>query len=100
MGEEQAMETAAEYAYRTADEWAEGDPHLAAAQRALLDGSARRLLKQKFAQSGMDAEALGVAVGHPARVARRVVEGKENLNATNVAAYLKAMDAHGKPNPS
>lgn len=86
-------ETAAEYAYRTADEYAKGDPHLAAAQRALLDGIARQLLRDEFARSGMSEDDLAAAVGHPRIVARRVIAGQETLTATTVAAYLRAMDA-------
>lgn len=91
-GSAQGAETAAEYAHRTAGEYAQGDPYLAAAQRALLDGSARTLLREAFDRSGMSSDELAAAVGHHRTVARSVIAGKETLAAPTVAAYLRAMD--------
>lgn len=63
----------------------------AAATLAVLRGTARSELAERFARSGMDDAALAAAVGHRPRIARRVVAGKEPLNETTVAAYFRAM---------
>ncbi|XKH58450.1 hypothetical protein LG293_17670 (plasmid) [Citricoccus nitrophenolicus] len=67
------------------------DAHSAEATLAVLRGTARKELAERFAASGLGHADLAARVGHSTRVARRVVAGQEPLNESIVAAYFRAM---------
>ena len=71
--------------------WEDRDIHFHAAQRALIEGTARQALAADFASSGLDYETLAGKVGHTPRTARRIVEGKEMLSVYTLSAYLRAL---------
>ncbi|WP_200954772.1 hypothetical protein [Arthrobacter sp. Soil782] len=73
------------------DMWSDRDVHYHAANRSLLDGTARAKLAADFEDSGLDYEQLAEKVGHDARTARKVVSGKTTLAVYTVAAYFRAL---------
>jgi len=67
------------------------DDFAEAATRAILAGSARAELAERFESAHIDIPTLAARVGHSERVARRMVAGKENLNESNLTAYFRAL---------
>jgi hypothetical protein len=66
------------------------DHHFDEVHRAILAGTAR-LAGGAVRHLRPDRRRAGGAVGYSARIARRVVQGKEFLNETKVAACFRAM---------
>lgn len=71
--------------------WSDRTVYFHAAHRAIVNGTARQVLADDFAKSGLDYDTLAEKVGHSPRIARRIVEGKEFLTETTLAAYFSAL---------